>query len=96
MSQKPCSRRRVGRSANLAGLYLPEVGVVEDVAAHMRLSPGTVRRMIREGKLTGRKLGGRWYVTRRALLACLENVDPAPMAHPDRRWSLLSQDGGEE
>ena len=75
----------------IRALYLPEVGTVEDVARHLRLSPATVRRLIREGKLIGRKLGGRWYVTRRALLGCLESGPPPSPGHAPARWALLTQ-----
>lgn len=66
------SQRGPGQDG-VRALYLPEVGTVEAVARHLHLPPATVRRLIREGPLAGRKVAGRWYVTRRALLAFIES-----------------------
>ncbi len=44
---------------------------VDDVAALMDLNTETVRRLAREGKLPGRKVGGAWRFSRPALLAWL-------------------------
>jgi len=79
------------RSRNL---YLPEVGTVEDVSEHLRLTPETVRRRLRDGTLIGRKVGRRWYITRRALLGVLEGGSPG-RPDPRRLLSLLPGNGGE-
>lgn len=36
---------------------------VEDLAKELDMSPRTVRLMLNDGRLKGRKLGGRWYVS---------------------------------
>ncbi len=59
----------------LAWLSLPDVVPIPALADHLKLHPSTVRGHLRAGRLPGRKVGGRWYVTRRDLLAFLEAGD---------------------
>lgn len=63
-------------------LSLPDIVPVERLAEHLRLSRSTVREHLRRGALPGRKIGGRWFVTRRDLLAFLEA--PQVVAFPSR------------
>jgi len=75
-------------------LYLPEVGTVEDISEHLHLTRETVRRRLRDGTLVGRKVGRRWYITRRALLGVLEGSGPQrPVPRP--LLSILPGSGGE-
>jgi len=84
----PEAERGVRRS-----LYLPEVGTVEDIAEHLRMSPETVRRKLRDGTLVGRKVGRRWYITRRALLGIVEGEWPRGDPVAARKiWSVLAGD----
>ena len=50
-------------------LLLPDIASVAEVAQHLGISRSVVRRWIRAGVIPGRKLGRRWYVARRELLA---------------------------
>ena len=50
---------------------LPDVLTVEDLSAHLRCSPATVRAILRRGEIAGRRLGGRWLVSRQALVQAL-------------------------
>ncbi len=52
----------------LRNLYIPEIALVRDVARHLCSSRSTVRRLIRDGVIPAKKLGGRWYIARRELL----------------------------
>jgi excisionase family DNA binding protein len=40
---------------------------VEEIAKKFSLNPVTVRRLFKTGKLRGRKIGKRWYLTEEAL-----------------------------
>ena len=47
---------------------------VDEVAARLRVDPETVRRMLRDGRLVGVRLGGRragWRITESALAALM-------------------------
>lgn len=67
------------RSLAREHLVPPEKDVldVEDVAALMDLNTETVRRLAREGKLPGRKVGGAWRFSKPALLAWLAGAADA-------------------
>lgn len=69
----------------LRALSLPDVVPLARLAEHLGLSPATVRTHLRRGQIPGRKVGGRWFVTRRDFLAFLE-------ARPPR--SIWSRGGG--
>lgn len=43
---------------------------VADLAAHFRRTPETIRRRLRRGTLSGRKIQGEWYADRDAVAAC--------------------------
>ncbi len=48
---------------------------VEDLAESLGLHERTVRQLLREGRLRGRKLGKRWYVTEESLKAYFSDTD---------------------
>ncbi len=41
-----------------------DVLTAEEVAKHLRIHPYTVRRLVRDGKLPGFKVGGQWRFNR--------------------------------
>lgn len=45
---------------------------VEEISKKFSLNPVTVRRLFREGRLQGRKVGKRWYLTEDALRSYFE------------------------
>jgi excisionase family DNA binding protein len=49
-------------------ILLPDVATVEDLAAMLRLSAPTVRRLFRAGEIPGCKVAGRWLVERQKFL----------------------------
>lgn len=55
---------------------------VEEVAIYLRKSPSTVYRLTRQGRLPGRKVGGTWRFSRRAIDAWLlqPTVNTEPVA----------------
>lgn len=58
-------------SAVARALALPDVAAPHDLAAHLGLSPRTVRRYLANGVLPGRRIGRRWFTVRDDLLAAL-------------------------
>lgn len=50
---------------------LPALLTAEEVGAVLRLHPTTVKLLLRQGELPGRKIGGQWRVLRSDLLAYL-------------------------
>lgn len=52
---------------------------VDDLAAHLRRQPETIRRRLRNGALSGRKIGGAWYADRDA-------VEAYQLAELRRQW----------
>lgn len=48
------------------------VYTVQELANLLRLTPQTVRRFLKEGRIPARKVGGKWLVTEEALRAYLE------------------------
>ena len=56
----------------LRSLSLPDIVSAERLAHHLNVSPTTVRAHLRRGDLPGRKIGRRWFVSRRDLLGFLE------------------------
>ena len=55
-----------------------EILTVDQVAELLDLHPKTIRRFIREGKLSARKVGGQWRMTRQDIEACMGGQ---PLAH---------------
>jgi putative molybdopterin biosynthesis protein len=56
-----------------------EVYTVEEVAKMLKISPMTVYRLIRQGELPVKKIGGRFRIPRAALEAYLATLEkPAP------------------
>jgi len=45
---------------------------VEEISEKFNLHPVTVRRLFRQGRLQGRKVGKRWYLTEEALRSYFE------------------------
>ncbi len=45
---------------------------VEEVSEYLRLAQSTIYKLLNEGKLPGRKIGGSWRFSRRALDEWLE------------------------
>ena len=59
-------------AAAIRAVTLPDVCRVEHLAEPFGLTPGAVRKLLRQGRLPGRRVGRRWLVSRRALLRWLE------------------------
>lgn len=49
---------------------------ITEVCEHLRLSDSTVRRMLRDGRLAGVRIAGRWRIPRAAVEAYLGGDDP--------------------
>jgi excisionase family DNA binding protein len=63
-----------------------ELLTVEEVAAKLRLSTATVRRLLARGDIQARKMGVRqWRVSAAALRAYIEGSGPAPVDPPMSR-----------
>lgn len=54
----------------------PDVMTVEQVAQFLQLPEVTVRQLLRERKLPGRKVGRAWRVLRSELIAWLKETEP--------------------
>jgi len=48
---------------------------VQEIAKALNMTPQSVRKFIREGRIKGRKVGTRWYVTEEAIRDYLMGVD---------------------
>lgn len=48
---------------------------VEELAELLGVHPKTVRKMIRDGKLKGKKLAKKWYVSEEELIAYFQGED---------------------
>jgi excisionase family DNA binding protein len=59
-------------------IRLPDVGIVEDIAAACHVSPSTIRDWIRTGRLPARKFGRRWLISRAELLRFLASPGVSP------------------
>lgn len=57
---------------------LPALLTAEEVGAVLRLHPTTVKLLLRNGELPGRKIGGQWRTLRADLLAYLGADRPSP------------------
>lgn len=80
MGTSPVSARNQADAA-LRRLSLPDVSSATAVAAHLELSLATVLRALEEGHLPGRRIGGRWFVSRPALFAWLDSRADAELGH---------------
>ncbi len=58
----------------------PQTLTVEEAAAILRVSTNTLRRLLRQGKIPGVKVGNSWRISRKALDAFLagSSSDSAP------------------
>lgn len=48
---------------------------VDELAALMGIRPKTIREYLKTGKLHGRKMAGRWYITEDAIAAYFERLE---------------------
>jgi hypothetical protein len=48
---------------------------VQEIAKMFDMTPQSIRKFIREGRIKGRKVGTRWYVTEEAIRDYLMGVD---------------------
>jgi hypothetical protein len=55
---------------------------VDELSAKFGLHPVTLRRLFRKGKLQGRKVGKRWYLTEESLRAYFEGAGSPRRARP--------------
>jgi len=51
---------------------------VQEIAKALDMTPQSVRKFIREGRIKGRKVGTRWYVTEEAMREYLLGYDNGP------------------
>lgn len=58
-----------------------EVMTVKEVAEYLRLAESTVYRLVKNGSLPGRKLGGNWRFSRKSLDEWLKEK-PSTISHP--------------
>ncbi len=61
----------------LRTLLIPDLATVQDLAPFFKISVSGMRAMLRRGALPAKKVGRRWIVSRRFLLAAIEQADPA-------------------
>ena len=57
----------------VADLFLREIVDAEEAAKFLRADVGHVLDLLRLGELSGRRVAGRWLLTRRSLLAYVES-----------------------
>jgi excisionase family DNA binding protein len=57
----------------MADLQAKEVLNVEEAAEFLGFAPYTIREKARKGQIPGRKVGGEWRFSKRALLKWLEH-----------------------
>jgi hypothetical protein len=63
---------------------------IQDAAARLDLNPGRVRRLVSQGLLEGRKVGGRWLVDEAAINERLDaNARAGRPLSPRSAWGLL-------
>ena len=78
----------MGTEHQFNGIVLPDLMVVEDLCGPMRRSAQFIRRLLAAGEIPGRKIGGRWYIARRALLRAVQRDHcancGAPWAPPEQ------------
>lgn len=48
---------------------------VQEIAKMFDMTPQSIRKFIREGRIKGRKVGTRWYVTEEAIREYLLGID---------------------
>lgn len=51
---------------------------VQEIAKFFDMTPQSIRKFIREGRIKGRKVGTRWYVTEEAIREYLLGYDNEP------------------
>ena len=72
-------------AAPFTSLILPDVATVAVLAQILGRSESQIRALLRSGQIPGRKIGGRWIVSRRALLASLTAESSEAPDHPPMR-----------
>ena len=76
--------------AGVQSIILPEVATPAAVARFLNLSVRCVYSMLNRGELPGRRLRGRWFITKAALLEALR-PEPTPAPRGPR---MLPKPGG--
>lgn len=56
---------------------------VEELAELLRIQQTTVRKILREGRLSGRKLAKKWYVSEDSIKAYFRQAEPEPQKTSD-------------
>ena len=51
-----------------------EVLTIEEAAEFLKMTPKTIRKMLKEGTIPGSRVGKQWRTTRRALLDCIDGL----------------------
>ncbi len=51
---------------------------VQEIAKIFDMTPQSIRKFLREGRIRGRKFGTRWYVTEEAMREYLLGIDNEP------------------
>jgi len=68
---------------------------VEEASEYLRLSPFTVRKMLREGHLRGVKVGKRqWRISRADLQSYLATEPQVPDSSAKPKWMVLAEEQG--
>lgn len=65
------SDRALSVASGVRAVLLPEIATPIVIAGFLGVSARCVRAMLRSGELPGRRIRGRWYVTKAALLRAL-------------------------
>ena len=76
------SELNVGQDSTGAGTMPKKIGditlySVEELSEALDVGDDTIRRMLREGQLKGRKIARRWYTTEEHLREYLQATEPA-------------------
>jgi excisionase family DNA binding protein len=56
---------------------------VQEIAKMFDMTPQSIRKFIREGRIKGRKVGTRWYVTEEAIREYLLGIDNEKAANKE-------------
>jgi len=63
---------------------------VADVAAELKMRPSEVLKLFQSGEIPGRRIGERWYLTRRQLIDYIEHGEAAPAKPPPSPMSATT------
>jgi len=64
-------------------VLVPEILGVDDVSFWLRCSPSFARSLLRDGRLRGRRVGRRWFVSRTVFLKFIESVGAKDPSAPN-------------